>query len=431
MEFEKVFMRKPVFGMIHTSYTSDRSMLELAKMEIEIYLRHGIYPLIENYFGDADDCEDVLRWMHSAHKDEIYGVNILGDYPLAFELAGKYGAKFIQIDSVCGHLTPNKDKKYAERLSYFRKQYPDVLLFGGVRFKYQAVRSGRSVEEDLLLGKQRCDAIVCTGVGTGHSTPFVKVMEFKRVVGDMPVIVGAGVTAWTARETAAIADGAIVGSWLKEDHRDTGIVNESYVELFMANWKKGENWPVEEGADMYNELMNNHYYKGKEFQWDKPDGDYMQIVSSLISEYWKPRYLLDHNRKIAYEIMDGNQRWMHFTADDIDWDSLEGLEEEAIFNARRLSAHYPSFIRDYEGGVAIVKWELIPDGMYWVDEDGYGMTSDVETPVYAVVDKDLKVLVKFRFIGRDYTQLEKMKEEGRRKIGITFSANSVSPRGIS
>lgn len=27
-----------------------------------------------------------------------------GDYTLAFEMAGKYRAKFIQIDSVCGHL---------------------------------------------------------------------------------------------------------------------------------------------------------------------------------------------------------------------------------------------------------------------------------------------------------------------------------------
>lgn len=416
MEFEKVFKRKPVFGMIHTSCTSDKDMLELAKMEIEIYLRHGIYPLIENYFGSAVDCEEVLGWMHFKHKDEIYGVNILGDYPSAFALAGKYGAKFIQIDSVCGHLTPERDEQYAENLSYFRKMYPDIMLFGGVRFKYQPVMSGRSVEEDLLLGKQRCDAIVCTGVGTGHCTPLEKVMEFKSVVGDVPVIVGAGVEASTARATAAIADGAIVGSWLKEGHRDIGVVNESYVGQFMSNWKKGEDGSIKEGKDMYDEMMNNHHYKGKEFQWDKPDGDGMQTVSSLISGYWKPRYLLDHNRKVAYEIMDSNQRWVHFTADDIDWASLEGLEEEAIINARRLSAHYPSFIHDYDGGVAIVKWQLIPDGMYWMDEDGYGMTSDVETPVYAVVDKDLNVLVKFRFIGRDYSQLESMKEEGRRKI---------------
>ena len=238
MEFEKTFGRKPVFGMIHTGHAGDASMLELAKTEIEIYLRHGIHPLIENYFGSAADCEEVLRWMRSEHPDAVYGVNILGDYVLAFELAGKYGAKFIQIDSVCGHLAPDRDEEYAEQLSHLRKMHPGIMLFGGVRFKYQQVRSGRSVAEDLRLGKLRCDAIVCTGTGTGISTPFGKVDEFKEVLGDFPVIVGAGVTAETAARTAEKADGAIVGSWLKEGHHDYGPVSESNVETFMREWLK-------------------------------------------------------------------------------------------------------------------------------------------------------------------------------------------------
>lgn len=227
---------KPVFGMIHTGFTHDLDMLDLAKKEIEIYLRHGVYPLIENYFGSDDDCEDVLKWIHDVHPDAIYGVNILGDYPLAFELARKYGAKFIQIDSVCGHLTPDNDEQYAENLKFYRKQYDDILVFGGVRFKYQPVMSGRSVREDLEIGMERCDAIVCTGEGTGKSTPFGKIEQFKDVVGEFPVIVGAGVTADTAQKTASVADGAIVGSWFKKGHKDVGEVNESYVEEFMTLW---------------------------------------------------------------------------------------------------------------------------------------------------------------------------------------------------
>ncbi|MDE6742064.1 MAG: hypothetical protein K2J58_07015 [Muribaculaceae bacterium] len=213
-------------------------MMELAKKEIEIYLKNGIYPLIENYFGSTEDCESVLDWMQRNHPEAIYGVNILGDYPLAFELAEKYGARFIQIDSVCGHLPQDMDEEYAEHLSLLRKTHPGILLFGGVRFKYQQVRSGRNTVEDLLIGTQRCDAIVCTGTGTGKSTPFEKVEEFKEVLGDFPVIVGAGVTAKTACRTAEKADGAIVGSWLKESHRDYGTVNESNVEVFMREWKK-------------------------------------------------------------------------------------------------------------------------------------------------------------------------------------------------
>ena len=229
MKFETLFNdKKPLIGMIHTSCTLKDSVLSVAKEEIEIYLKYGICPLIENYFGSAVDCETVLAWMQQVHPDAIYGVNILGDYHEAFRLAKKYRAKFIQIDSVCGHLSPSKDKTYARQLSELRKEV-DVVLLGGVRFKYQVVRSGRSVAEDLLLGMERCDAIVCTGEGTGIPTPFGKVEEFKSVVKDYPVIVGAGVTIETVGETFRVADGAIVGSWFKEGHRDTGNVKEDYV----------------------------------------------------------------------------------------------------------------------------------------------------------------------------------------------------------
>lgn len=94
---------KPVIGMIHTNHTDEESSLQLAQREIEIYLKYGVYPLIENYFGDDDDCENILRWMQQKHNDKIYGLNILGDIYRSFELAEKYGVSFIQIDSVWGH----------------------------------------------------------------------------------------------------------------------------------------------------------------------------------------------------------------------------------------------------------------------------------------------------------------------------------------
>jgi hypothetical protein len=61
MKFTDLFKNhKPLIGMIHTNHSYDCSSLELAKKEIEIYLKYGIYPLIENYFGSVKDCEEVL-----------------------------------------------------------------------------------------------------------------------------------------------------------------------------------------------------------------------------------------------------------------------------------------------------------------------------------------------------------------------------------
>ena len=155
-------------------------------------------------------------------------MNILGDVNEAFNLAKQYGASFIQVDSVCGHLKRNADMKYARKLVSLREQV-DVVLLGGVRFKYQEVLSGRTLEEDLTLGAERCDAVVCTGLGTGEPTPFAKVREFKSILKDFPVLVGAGVTLDTVDETFRLADGAIVGSWFKVAHHDYGAVKEEFV----------------------------------------------------------------------------------------------------------------------------------------------------------------------------------------------------------
>ena len=229
MKFEALFgKKKPLIGMIHCGTMKHASVLKLAQEEIEIYLAHGIYPLVENYFGSKKDCEAVLAWLQQEHGDSIYGVNILGDKKAAFELAGKYGASFVQIDSVCGHLPDKEDHAYAAGLQELREQV-DVVLLGGVRFKYQPVLSGRSLEEDLRLGSERCDAIVCTGEGTGIPTPLGKVREFKAVVGDFPVIVGAGVTLDTVKETFEVGDGAIVGSWFKAGHMAQNDVDPDFV----------------------------------------------------------------------------------------------------------------------------------------------------------------------------------------------------------
>lgn len=78
-----------------------------------------------------------------------------------------------------------------------------------------------------------CDAIVCTGLGTGIITPIEKVTDFKEHIGNFPVIVGSGVTQESAKHTIEFADGAIVGSWFKCMHKDYIMVNEKYVQDFV------------------------------------------------------------------------------------------------------------------------------------------------------------------------------------------------------
>ena len=234
-------VEKPIIGMLHLSGYGREKILDNAKREIEIMYRCGVTAvLVENYFGDRVDVENALKYLKENYPDKVYGINLLGMPDMAFALARKYGARFVQMDSVCGHLEPSYEKPFLKKLEALRGD-GDIFLLGGVRFKYQPVRSGRSLEEDLRLGMERCDAVVVTGEGTGISTDLEKIKTYHSVLGDFPLIVGAGMTAETAPEQLAFSDGAIVGSYFKEFGRAEYPVEERRVAEFMNSARTGSN----------------------------------------------------------------------------------------------------------------------------------------------------------------------------------------------
>lgn len=144
-------------------------------------------------------------------------------------------------------------------------------------------------------------------------------------------------------------------------------------------------------------------------------GDGMQLIYQLFWSWWKPRYLMDERVKCAYEFMDSNEYLTTVTVNDIDWESLKGLPAEAINTARRLSFHYPSFVYGYSNGVAEVSWQLNPDGRYYMDDDGFGMTDDEEITIYGYVDRMGKPLTTFKYV-EDLNQLKELRCQAEKKI---------------
>jgi predicted TIM-barrel enzyme len=159
-------------------------------------------------------------------------VNVLRDDSRAFALAKRYPVSFIQVDSVAGHLPPEGDATFAKDFAARRASVSSLLL-GGVRFKYQPVLSGRSEEEDVRLGA-RCDGLVVTSDATGQPTDMEKwyISALPPVV-QIPLLIDAGLTEANAAEQLFHANGAIVGSWFKHDHKDTGRVEAIHVARLM------------------------------------------------------------------------------------------------------------------------------------------------------------------------------------------------------
>lgn len=137
-------------------------------------------------------------------------------------------------------------------------------------------------------------------------------------------------------------------------------------------------------------------------------GENMLAVNMLIIDHWKPRFLLNRTTQRACEIMNAQAHWTNVSDADIDWSSLAGIPEEYLYRIQVRNALFPSCIYRFERGVAQVRWQINPDGRYWMDEDGYGMTPDEAFDIYGYIDTACRVVVPFRAI-ENSGQLKEMR----------------------
>ena len=198
--------RKPVMAMLHLKGSDPDDVFERMKRELDIYVLEGVDAVIvEDYFGTYGDMRRALAYIQETKPDIVYGVNCLNIDAMGFELAMEFDAAFVQLDSVVGHVKPRDEEALSER----------------------------SLEEDLAIARGRCDAVAVTQDATGQETSLDKIRAFRAGLGDFPLIVAAGVTPENLRESFKIADGAVVGSYLKDTHRDDGELSAAHVREFM------------------------------------------------------------------------------------------------------------------------------------------------------------------------------------------------------
>ncbi len=217
--FEDLFNFKPIIGMIHLSHRDINQALE----EILILEEEGFDgAIVEDYYGTVNDVYHVLKGASKINLNIKLGTNILKDPYYSFDLANEFGLQFIQFDSV---LTKDLD---LELYSFLRSKYPNVFVLGGVGFKY-IEPSGNPLEVDLEEGRLRSDIIVTTGDGTAMETPIKKLIQYKGILKDFPLFVGAGLNLKNIYEQLNICDGGIIGSYLKFDGKTENRMDYSRV----------------------------------------------------------------------------------------------------------------------------------------------------------------------------------------------------------
>lgn len=229
---------KIIIGVLHLKGETDEDTYRRAVEEIEIYRRCDVDAvMVETYFGTYSQAEKALEYLKNHSGNLAYGVNCLNVDAMGFELANKYDCHFLQIDSVVGHVKPRDEQSIAAFFDFYRSKYPHIMVLGGVRFKYQPVLSEHTLEEDLETSKGRCDAVCVTQNATGEETDIEKIKQFRKGLGDFPLIVCSGVNPSNVKAQLSVADGAVVGSYFKDNCRDTGDVCEAHVRELMEEVK--------------------------------------------------------------------------------------------------------------------------------------------------------------------------------------------------
>jgi hypothetical protein len=149
------------------------------------------------------------------------GVQVLAAANLeSLSIATAAGASFIRVESFAyAHVADEGwiDASAGELLRKRRHLGAKIDVWADVQKKHAA----HAVTADLTLADLAkgtaffgADALIVTGKSTGEATDPADVVEAKRA--GLPVMVGSGVTPENARQLAELADGLIVGSWLKE-----------------------------------------------------------------------------------------------------------------------------------------------------------------------------------------------------------------------
>lgn len=154
-------------------------------------------------------------------------------------------------------------------------------------------------------------------------------------------------------------------------------------------------------------ILSSPTYNSSEYE--KRDlGENITLISSVICGYWKPRYIVNHITKCAYEFMGADECLKGMQYGDVDWRSIRSLPEDCRRRAKNYYAGFPTYIYKFQNGVAEVEWQLQPDGRYWMDEDGYGMTPDERISVYGFIDTSCKVIVPYQTISNQ-SQLDALR----------------------
>ena len=263
---QKIFKNdKPLIGMIHllplpgsprNAGEGISKALEAALRDTESLSNGGVDGLLIENYGDSpfkptpSDPETVASMtaigVEISRRVSIpIGVNVLRNGALAaLAVAHAIKGRFIRVNVLTESLMTDQGiiQACAHDLMRYRKHLgsTDVQVYADVRSKHAAPLVSRPIEESARDTAYRgmADALIVTGSHTGAEPDWKQLRAVKQSVPDKPVLIGSGLTDRNAVRLLEEADGAIVGTALKEEGITDRPVDEKRVKQLVKSIKR-------------------------------------------------------------------------------------------------------------------------------------------------------------------------------------------------
>ena len=238
--FRDLFPNKPIIGTIHLralpgspDYDGDLpAAIDSALADTQAYQDGGCDALIvENFFDapffkDQVGAETVAAMAHIAtlirQQTKLpLGINVLRNDGLsALAIATACGAQFIRVNVLSWAMLTDQgviEGKSAQILRYRSQLRSNVLILADCLVKHAVPLAPQDMEYVAMDTWERggADALIVSGVATGHATDVAEVRKARLGAPDAPILIGSGTNESNVRELLGVADGAIVGTSFK------------------------------------------------------------------------------------------------------------------------------------------------------------------------------------------------------------------------
>ncbi len=244
LDFKSLLAHKPVLiGMIHLpalpgspNYRGDfEAIIRFAEKEAKTIYKSGFGGImIENlgdvpYFPDHVPNETIAALAIVADRIKSntklpVGVNVLrNDAHAAIAIAVAAQLAFIRVNILTGAAVTDQGLIQGQAHSLLRERQrlrgEHVAILADIRVKHAEPLVERDLAQEVeeFFERAMCSAIIVSGTGSGKPVDLEFLQQVRQAAAQRPILIGSGLNAGNVTAMLAIADGAIVGSSIKED----------------------------------------------------------------------------------------------------------------------------------------------------------------------------------------------------------------------